>query len=127
MSRIRSKGTKPEIAFFQLIKSNFMYGQYPYRKHSGKVPGKPEIAFLKQKVAVFVDGDFWHGYKHKDWIEKLPKKYWQEKILKNIERDRKVNRELKQLGWSVLRIWEHDLGSSNKISEKIRRTLEKNS
>jgi len=73
------------------------------------VPGKPDVAFVSKKVAIFVDGHFWHGYKFNSVGKKLPRKYWLPKIRQNMLRDRKINRILKQKGWKVLRFWEHEV------------------
>jgi DNA mismatch endonuclease Vsr len=67
------------------------------------------VAFPGAKLAVFVDGDFWHGRNWRRLREKLATRFWYEKILGNIRRDRKVNRELGRLGWRVLRIWETEV------------------
>ena len=109
MSLIRSKNTKLETDFFKLVSSALYPKGIRYRKHYDKVPGKPDLAFISKKIAVFIDGDFWHGYKFKNRKERLPKKYWINKIETNIARDRRINRELKNLGWRVVRIWEHDV------------------
>lgn len=114
MSKIRSKNTVIEKKFFRLLKG------LPYKKHYKRIPGCPDAVFLKQKVAIFIDGDFWHGYNFKKTKKRLPKKYWQAKIAKNIKRDREVNKELKKLGWKVIRIWEHEI---KKSSEKIKKVL----
>ncbi len=127
MSRVKSQKTKPELFLFGLIKKNFYDRKKPYRKYYKKLVGKPDIAFLKQKLAVFLDGDFWHGYRHKDWISKLPKKYWQDKILNNVKRDKKTNRLLTNEGWKVLRIWEHELKKPERVVDKIKKALKQRS
>ncbi len=82
-----------------------------YRKNYRKLPGSPDIAITKQKIAVFVDGEFWHG---KDWEIKKEKlknnrKYWIEKIEENIKRDKRVNTLLIENGWKVIRFWETEV------------------
>ena len=87
-----------------------------YRKNYKKLPGKPDIVFPKAKLAVFCDGDFWHGH---NWairgyasLEKELQRYskeWADKITRNIQRDERINKELEALGWKVLRIWESDI------------------
>lgn len=109
MSKIRSKDTKLEKDFLKLISSALYPKGMRYRKHYAKLPGKPDVAFVNKKVAVFIDGDFWHGYKFTAQKQRLPKKYWIKKIENNIARDRKINRELKKAGWKVVRIWEHEI------------------
>lgn len=124
MSLIRSKNTKPELALRKLISSSLYPLGYRYRIHYKKVPGSPDVVFVSKKVAVFVDGSFWHGYKLKKSGKSVPKKYWLPKIERNIQRDREVNRKLKKLGWTVIRVWEHDLKKNpSKVLEAIRTAL----
>jgi len=103
MSRIRSKNTSLEIEFRKLLWKN---GMGHYRIHYN-LPGKPDIVYVSKKIAIFIDGDFWHGYNWKKLGKVPPKKYWQGKIEKNIARAEKYNRKLRKDGWTVLRIWEH--------------------
>ena len=104
MSRILSKNTKPEI---KIRKALWQMG-YRYRLHYKKLPGKPDIVFVKDKIAIFIHGCFWH--RHKNCIEasrpKTNSDYWEIKINKNIERDKKHTKEIKKLGWEVIIIWE---------------------
>ena len=102
MSRIRSKDTKIEKKTASMLRKNkIRYRRFP------KVFGSPDFV-VEKKVLVFCDGDFWHGYRYAE--KKRPaKKYWREKIEGNMRRDRKVSRRLRRDGWSVLRIWEHDI------------------
>jgi DNA mismatch endonuclease, patch repair protein len=114
MSAIKSKNTKPEIL---LGKAMWAIG-LRYRKHY-KIFGKPDFVFIRLKMAIFVDGDFWHG---NNWrlrgISSLKEElegyseYWKKKILRNIERDQQVNKKLKDMGWLVVRIWESDIKKS---------------
>ena len=102
MSRIRSRDTKIEKKMAHLLRKNkIRYRRFP------KVFGSPDFV-VEKKVMVFCDGDFWHGYQY-DKKKKLPKKFWRDKIERNMERDRKVSRTLRRDGWSVIRIWEHDI------------------
>jgi DNA mismatch endonuclease (patch repair protein) len=115
MSLIRSKNTKPEIALRKLVSAYFYPKGYRYRIHYKKLIGSPDIVFVAKKLAIFVDGTFWHGYESEKY--KRPKdKFWSQKIKANVVRDKKVNKLLKKRGWTVLRIWEHDL---EKRPEKI--------
>ncbi len=107
MSRIRSTDTKPEL---MLRRALWALG-YRYRKDVRDLPGKPDIAIKKYKVAVFVDGEFWHGY---NWQEKKPRirrnrEYWIPKIERNMQRDRQNTQALQDKGWTVFRFWEHRL------------------
>lgn len=112
MSKIPSKDTKPEIL---LRKALWRLG-YRYRKNYRKIVGSPDIALPKYKLAIFCDGDFWHGNNWKirglnSFNEELKEYsyYWQEKIKKNIARDKYVNNKLIQEGWHVIRVWESDI------------------
>ena len=102
MSRIRSKDTKIEKKTASMLRKNkIRYRRFP------KVFGSPDFV-VEKKVIVFCDGDFWHGYQY-DKKKKPQKKFWREKIERNMARDRKVSRTLRRDGWSVIRIWEHDI------------------
>ena len=107
MSSIRSKDTSIEL----LLRSGLFKSGLRFRKHYNKLPGKPDIVFTKQKIAIFLDSDFWHG---RDW-PKLKKRlntnsnYWIPKIENNIIRDNQTNELLNDLGWTVLRYWESDI------------------
>ena len=102
MSRIRSKDTKIEKKTASMLRKNkIRYRRFP------KVFGSPDFV-VEKKVLVFCDGDFWHGYQY-DRKKKPPKKFWRDKIERNMERDKKVTRKLRADGWSVIRLWEHDI------------------
>ena len=117
MSRIRSKDTKIEMKIAELLRKNKMR----YRRHP-KLFGSPDF-IVEKKILVFCDGDFWHGYQYSR-KKKPPKKFWRDKIERNMERDRKVSRKLRADGWSVVRLWEHDIEMSpEKCVGKIRRCL----
>ena len=79
-----------------------------YRVHYN-LSGKPDIAFPSKRIAIFVDGDFWHGWNWKKLKPKLKNEYWVNKIIRNMQRDKKINRQLSNAGWKVLRLWEHDI------------------
>ncbi len=80
-----------------------------FQKHYKRAFGNPDIAIPRKKKAVFIDGDFWHGWKFSTIKARLPQTYWVEKIETNIKRDRRNRLKLKKDGWEVLRIWEHQL------------------
>ena len=102
MSRIRGKGTKIEIAVEGILSSN----RIEFVRHP-KIYGNPDF-LVKEKTAVFCDGDFWHGFRYN--IKKKPdKKFWRDKIEGNMRRDRRVSRKLRCAGYSVIRLWEHDI------------------
>ena len=102
MSRIRSRDTKIEIMMRDLLVKNkirFLY--HP------KMFGNPDF-LVGTRTLIFCDGDFWHGHGY-ETKKKLSKKFWRDKIEKNMHRDQIVTRKLRKDGWSVLRIWEHDI------------------
>ncbi len=107
MSRIKSYNTTPEITF-----RKYLWGLgYRYRKNYSKLIGKPDIVFTKRKLAIFIDGEFWHGYLWEEKKERIisNRDYWIQKIESNIVRDKFVNQELSAQGWHVLRFWEHEI------------------
>jgi DNA mismatch endonuclease (patch repair protein) len=104
MSRIRSKNTGIERTVFRELSARGVR----FSKHVAKLPGKPDVVFKRQKVVVFIDGDFWHGWQFPRWRAKL-RPYWRVKIERNRNRDRKNFRRLRQKGWTVIRIWEHNV------------------
>jgi DNA mismatch endonuclease, patch repair protein len=107
MRKIKSKNTSPEI---KLRKALWNQG-IRYRVKNKSISGKPDIAIKKYKLAVFVDGEFWHGYNWSDKKNKIKsnRDYWIKKIEGNIQRDKRVNMELKENGWTVLRYWQHEI------------------
>ena len=106
MSAIKASGTKAEL---HLAKALWSHG-HRYRKNDKTVFGKPDFTFKKIKLAIFVDGEFFHG---KDFeTKKKPAtnaEFWEKKITRNIQRDIKVNEHLKQQGWTVLRFWSTEI------------------
>ena len=110
MSRIRAQDTKAEL----LLRKALWKRGYRYRKNYAALPGKPDIALTRQKIAIFVDGDFWHARGHRDCPgEQVAsnKGYWQKKLGRNVERDKDVTDILTEEGWLVLRFWETDIKS----------------
>lgn len=107
MSKIRSKNTRPEM---RLRKALWNAG-LRYRLHRRDIPGRPDIVIEKFKVAIFVDGEFWHGYEWEKKREKIKtnRAFWIPKIERNMQRDREVNRQLKKMGYEVFRFWEHEV------------------
>jgi DNA mismatch endonuclease (patch repair protein) len=116
MSLIKPKGTKPEVLVFRYLRKNKIY----FQKHYKRVVGSPDVAVPSKKLAVFIDGDFWHGWKFAQRRHKLPKVYWRAKIEANIRRDKKTFATLRRKGWRVMRVWEHDL-----VQKKRGHTLNK--
>lgn len=111
MSRIRGKDTGPELAVLEELQKKGVV----FEEHAGDLPGRPDAVFRSLRVAVLIDGDFWHGWRFPLWKGKLSPK-WREKISANRARDQKNLRSLRRMGWTVVRIWEHqveqDLDSS---------------
>jgi DNA mismatch endonuclease, patch repair protein len=113
MSRIRSTGTKLELKFFHLLdEERIEHIKYP------KLYGKPDCQ-IGEKLLIFIDSDFWHGWHFQQWKSRMPKVYWVEKIERNIKRDRKKFRALRKQGYTVLRIWEHNLKLQEKVIMRI--------
>lgn len=105
MSKIRSQNTKAESLVFRELRKRGVY----FQKHYKKVIGNPDIALPSKRKAIFIDGDFWHGYQFSKLKQRLPRKYWLAKIERNIKRDKIYRTELKNKGWEILRVWEHEL------------------
>ena len=117
MQAIKSKGTKPEILLAKALWDKGLR----YRKHTKFLPGKPDFIFKSLKIAVFCDGEFWHG---KDWEVKKPKiktrrEYWIPKIEKNMKRDTEVNSALTEQGWTVIRFWQEDIVKNTEQCLKV--------
>ena len=105
MARIRSRDTKPELA---LRRALWAAGLRGWRCHPKSVPGKPDVAFTRARVAVFVDGRFWHG--HPDFFTfGKSGEYWDRKIERTQARDQAANEALSDAGWSVLRFWDFEV------------------
>ena len=116
MSRIRSRDTKIEKRTASLLRRNKMH----YRRFPNLF-GSPDFV-VEKSVLVFCDGDFWHGYQY--GRRKLRKKFWRDKIERNMKRDRAVTRRLRADGWSVVRLWEHDIdGKPDACAGRITRAL----
>ena len=106
MSRIRGSGNKAtELRLIPLFRANGITG---WRRGS-KLPGKPDFVFPRLRVAVFVDGCFWHGCPKHATQPKTNAGFWRKKIARNQQRDREVGRVLRRAGWRVIRVWEHGL------------------
>jgi DNA mismatch endonuclease, patch repair protein len=104
MAQIKGRDTKPELAVAEFLKGRGV----AFESHSRDLPGRPDFVFRTERVAVFCDGDFWHGWRFPRWRLKLSEK-WEAKIAKNRERDVRNHRRLRTLGWRVVRLWEHQI------------------
>ncbi len=102
MSRVRSRDTGLE----RLVRAELRRQGLRFTTHAKALPGRPDIVFAAARVAVFVDGDFWHGYRFPVWRDKLPP-FWRAKIAANRARDTKNFRKLRRIGWTVVRVWQH--------------------
>ena len=120
MSTVTRKNTKCE----RLLRSALWKKGYRFRKNVDSLPGRPDVVFPKEKVVVFCDGDFWHGW---NWQERKAKlraganpSYWIAKLERNMQRDKRVNSDLAAQGFKVLRFWEREILSEiKKCVEKV--------
>ncbi len=120
MAAIHGTGNKTtEQRFAKILR---MHGIVGWRRHLS-LPGKPDFAFPKLKVAIFVDGCFWHFCSRCTKIPKQNTKYWIEKRRRNKSRDRKVSQRLRMKGWRVLRFWEHTLVNESAVAARIRKII----
>ncbi len=104
MSRVKTRDTAPEVALRRALWAAGMRG---WRLHPRTVPGKPDLAWIGRRVAVFVDGAFWHGHPDYYWGQSGP--FWDAKIARNRARDQRVNAQLTEQGWRVVRIWDFEI------------------
>jgi len=107
MSKIKSKDTSIELIFAKELRKH----KICYRRNNKKIKGSPDFVITDKNLVVFLDGEFWHGFK---WDEKKKRiksnrQYWVSKIEKNIKRDKSVSKYLKVHGWYVLRFWQHQI------------------
>jgi DNA mismatch endonuclease (patch repair protein) len=129
MSAVRSRDTGPELRLRRALHACGCRFRVEYRK----IAGRPDIAFPSQRVAVFVDGDFWHGNvaKARGFSEVAEDAepygrwanpdFWSKKIGQNVARDRRVDQELRELGWTVIRLWESELKAD--LESHVRRVM----
>ena len=114
MSQIKGKWTKQE----KLI-HNYLKGKKIQHKMHPKIKGNPDIIFKKKKIAIFIDGCFWHGCPEHGRVPTTANSwYWPEKIASNMRRDQDTNRALAEAGWTALRCWEHE--DPDAVAERIR-------
>src|SRR6184192_535308 len=125
-SRNRSKDTRAEV----LLRKALTQHGLRYRIHVSSLPGRPDIVFSRPQIAVFCDGDFWHGRNWRARRSRLNRganaDYWTQKIRYNIDRDRRQTRELERAGWVVVRLWETDvLRSPRSAVRRVKEALHK--
>jgi DNA mismatch endonuclease (patch repair protein) len=122
MAAIRSKGNKDtELKLASILRAHGIKG---WRRHL-PLPGKPDFIFPKERLAVFVDGCFWHGCR---WHCRMPhdnRRYWREKITGNAARDRATTRLLRRAGWRVVRVWQHSLMDADFVALRINSELKR--
>lgn len=104
MKRVKLKDGSLELTVQKALRACGL----KFRRHVRSLPGRPDVVFPKQKVAVFVDGDFWHGWRLPAWEQKLSP-FWCDKLHANRARDQRNFRKLRALGWKVIRLWQHDV------------------
>ena len=108
MSRNRARDTKPELA---LRRALWAAGLRGYRTHARGIPGRPDIAFTRARVAVFVHGCFWHGCPEHSHLPRSNSAFWKAKFERNRARDARKEADLLAAGWVVLTFWEHEVAS----------------
>jgi DNA mismatch endonuclease (patch repair protein) len=120
MAAIRSRGNKAtELRLISIFRAEGIKGW----RRGAVLPGKPDFAFHRLRLAIFVDGCFWHGC---PWHCRMPKsrpEYWKPKIARNKRRDLEIRKQLRSIGWRMVRIWEHSLKRQDKVAERLRVVL----
>src|ERR1700685_288857 len=118
MSRIKGKGNRAtELRLIALFRT---YGIRGWRRHA-PVFGKPDFVFPALRIAVFVDGCFWHGCPIHGSVPGSNRAFWEEKLSRNRYRDRLVNKKLRGLGWKSVRVWQHELSRPDKVARRLGR------
>lgn len=121
MARVKSKGNKStELKFIDALRAWSISGW----RCRIDVLGKPDFVFSKEKIAMFIDGCFWHGCSKHCRLPATNVQYWVDKIQGNIRRDKQVTKEIKKRGWIVFRFWEHELTGGASLSKKLNRMKE---
>lgn len=122
MSRVRGEGTRPELAVRRLV-----HGLgYRYRLHAKRLPGRPDLVLARHRKVIFVHGCFWHRHPGCP-LSRTPKsrvEFWRAKLDGNRERDLRKQRELRDLGWASLVVWECELNDLDSVAERVTRFLE---
>jgi DNA mismatch endonuclease (patch repair protein) len=120
MSLIRSCGNHTtELRFVQILRKYKVTGW----RRGQKLPGRPDFVFFKHRVAIFIDGDFWHGNPKKFRLPKSNCDYWEKKIRGNRLRDRRINKTLKSMDWQVIRFWESALKDEEAVMARLKLVL----
>lgn len=122
MRKIKAKNTTPEVIFRKALWQEGIR----YRINNKSINGNPDISIKKYKLAIFIDGEFWHGYNWQEKKEKIKsnREYWINKIEGNIARDKKYNRMLIEQKWIVIRFWEHEIKKElNKCVDEVKKAI----
>jgi DNA mismatch endonuclease, patch repair protein len=123
MSKIRSKGTKFELEFIKILEGRT---NSAFLTHVKSIIGYPDIVFENERICIFLDSDFWHGWQYPRWKHLLKDNFWREKIERNRRRDKYVTKFLRRQGWIVIRVWEHQLKNSAELNiQKILKVISK--
>lgn len=129
MSGIRGRGNlSTEVAMARILRERHLTGWRRHRKLSLLGPRKfvrPDFVFRKERVALFIDGCFWHGCRKHCTFPSTNYDFWKDKLDACTARDRKINRELRQKGWKVIRIWEHELRQPGRVALRVEKVLTK--
>lgn len=117
MSKIKGKNTKPEIA----VRSMLHRAGYRFRLHGRKLPGSPDIVLARHKTVVFVHGCFWHRHEGCKYTTtpKTRVEFWSDKFRKNVERDARQQQQLREMGWTVIVVWECELRDPIKLANRL--------
>jgi DNA mismatch endonuclease, patch repair protein len=121
MSRIRGKGTKPEL----IVRSAAHRLGFRFRLHVRKLPGSPDLVFPRRKLVLFVHGCFWHRHEGCPYcyVPKSNIQFWREKFKKNMLRDKRVQTGLEEVGWRVAVIWECETADSDSLNKRLKKLL----
>jgi DNA mismatch endonuclease, patch repair protein len=121
MAAIRSQDTKPEMIVRRLV---YSLG-HRYRLHLKNLPGRPDLALISKRKAIFVHGCFWHRHTNCKYAStpKTRVDFWEQKFRDNVARDRRARQELKKLGWNVMTVWQCDLKQTGKLLKKLKKFL----
>ena len=123
MASVRSSGNRStEMRLRSILMRSKIRG---WRIQARELPGKPDFVFENEHLVIFVDGCFWHGCPKCYRRPQSSRKYWDEKVRRNIRRDNRVRAQLRRSGWSVIRIWEHSLTEPEKVIARITAKLTK--
>lgn len=122
MSAVRGRDTKPEMIVRRLLFSM----NYRYRLHRQDLPGRPDVVFAGRRKAIFVHGCFWHRHPgcRKATSPKKRAAFWMEKFDRNVERDRRVEERLSEMGWRSLVVWECETGAPEELAARLKRLLD---